>query len=150
MRIQAQVVGDEGLAAGVSDHFQVASCSDLAFAPKLSLRLKGKVRRGAHPSLRAVLKAKPGEANIARVSVALPHSEFLAQEHIKTICTRVQYAANACPQGSIYGYARAFTPLLDKPLEGPVYLRLQQTRSPTWWPHCTGRSTSIWREGSIP
>ena len=29
----------------------------------------------------------------------------------------------ACPAGSIYGFARAYTPLLDKPVEGPVYLR---------------------------
>ena len=27
------------------------------------------------------------------------------------------------PRGSIYGHARAVTPLLDQPLEGPVYLR---------------------------
>lgn len=35
----------------------------------------------------------------------------------------MQFALNQCPLGSIYGYAKAFTPLLDKPLEGPVYLR---------------------------
>ena len=35
----------------------------------------------------------------------------------------MQFALNQCPVGSIYGHAKAFTPLLDKPLEGPVYLR---------------------------
>ncbi|HET7486248.1 MAG TPA: hypothetical protein VFJ64_12860, partial [Solirubrobacterales bacterium] len=45
------------------------------------------------------------------------------QGHIETICTRVQFAANACPARSVYGHARAITPLLDHPLEGPVYLR---------------------------
>lgn len=35
----------------------------------------------------------------------------------------MQFALNHCPKGSIYGYARAFSPLLDKPLKGPVYLR---------------------------
>jgi hypothetical protein len=35
----------------------------------------------------------------------------------------VQFALNHCPLGSIYGIAEAFTPLLDEPLEGPVYLR---------------------------
>src|SRR4029077_12537164 len=70
--------------------------------------LKGSTKRGGHPALRAVLKMKPGEANIAKISVALPHSEFLAQSHIKTVCTRVQFAAGAgngaeCPKGSIYG-----------------------------------------------
>jgi hypothetical protein len=31
--------------------------------------------------------------------------------------------SKACPAGSIYGKARATSPLLDAPLEGPVYLR---------------------------
>ena len=31
--------------------------------------------------------------------------------------------ARRCPPGTIYGKARAFTPLLEQPLEGPVYLR---------------------------
>jgi hypothetical protein len=122
----------------------------------------------------------PGYANIARAVVALPHSEFLDQAHIRTVCTRVQFkklshnpprtpgrrrdtlhgaassesqivttirppcvlaplgpalasrttrgyetasAAKQCPKGSIYGQARAVTPLLDQPLEGPLYLR---------------------------
>src|SRR4029077_20505994 len=47
----------------------------------------------------------------------------LAQEHINTICTRKQFAADSCPMGAIYGKAKAVTPLLPKPLEGPVYLR---------------------------
>jgi hypothetical protein len=56
------------------------------------------------------------------------HFEFLEQNHIKTVCTRVQFAAgdgngSACPKGSIYGRAKAWTPLLDRPLEGYVYLR---------------------------
>ncbi len=43
--------------------------------------------------------------------------------HIKDPCTGVQFAANKCPAGSIIGTAMAETPLLEKPLEGPVYLR---------------------------
>ena len=35
----------------------------------------------------------------------------------------MQFALNHCSLGSIYGIAKAFTPLLDEPLEGPVYLR---------------------------
>ena len=62
--------------------------------------------------------------------VALPPSEFLAQNHIETICTKAQFQREACPQGSIYGHARAFTPLLDQPLEGNVYLRSSSTTLP--------------------
>ena len=54
--------------------------------------------------------------------VTLPPSELIDQAHIKTICTRVQLAANECPAGSVYGHAKAESPLLDEPLSGPVYL----------------------------
>jgi hypothetical protein len=80
-------------------------------------------RRGGHPKLTATLTTKAGNSNLQQVQVTLPKTEFLENAHIKTVCTRVQYAANQCPAKSIYGYARAWTPLLNKPLEGPVYLR---------------------------
>ena len=117
---------------GAAARFQAANCASLGFKPKLALNLKGPTKRGDYQSLRAVVKTKggggSGEANIASAAVTLPHSAFLANEHIRTVCTRVQYAAGAgngaeCPKGSIYGRARAVTPLLDDPLEGPVYLR---------------------------
>jgi uncharacterized repeat protein (TIGR01451 family) len=123
MAVDGTIGSLQGASARVADRFQVGACRALDFKPKLSLSVKGGTKRGAHPKLRAVLKAKPGEANIAKAQVTLPHSEFLAQDHIRTVCTRAQFAAEACPLGSIYGKARAFTPLLDQPLEGPVYLR---------------------------
>ena len=112
----------------VTSPFQAADCAALGFRPKLSLRLRGGTKRGQTPALEAVLKARPGDANISTAQVTLPHSEFLEQSHIRTICTRVQFAAGdvpgeKCPAGSVYGHARAITPLLDEPIEGPVYLR---------------------------
>jgi hypothetical protein len=110
-------------AAPLSQRFQVGGCSSLPFGPKLSLALKGSVKRSAHPSLIARLRARPGEANIARAQVKLPHAVFLDQAHIRTVCTRVQWAADTCPTGSVYGRAEATTPLLGYPLAGLVYLR---------------------------
>src|SRR5262249_9490787 len=109
----------------LSSRYQAADCSSLKFRPKLSLRLKGGTKRGAHPALRSVVTYPPGAgyANVAKAVVTLPHSAFLEQAHIRTVGTRVQFAANACPAGSVYGHARAITPLLDEPVEGPVYLR---------------------------
>ena len=112
----------------VSARFQAADCAALRFRPALSLMLKGGTKRGDYEGLRAVVRPRPGDANIASASVALPHSAFLANEHIRTVCTRVQFAAGigngaGCPKGSVYGKAVAETPLLDEPLEGPVYLR---------------------------
>ncbi|HEY0318269.1 MAG TPA: hypothetical protein VGC49_08235 [Solirubrobacterales bacterium] len=109
--------------AELSNRFQLASCASLGFKPHLNLKLKGGTNRGDYPALTAVLKARKGDANIGRAAVTLPHSEFLAQNHIRTVCTRVQFAAHECPAGSIYGFAKATSPLLEAPLEGPVYLR---------------------------
>ncbi len=121
--VRARVTSVQGAVAEPQDRFQAASCASLGFGPKLALKLKGGTKRNAYPALRAELRARPGDANIAKASVALPHSQFLEQAHIRTICTRVQFAADACPAAAVYGKARAFTPLLDQPLEGPVYLR---------------------------
>ena len=72
----------EGARGDPPRHFQVANCAILPFAPKLSLRLTGGIKRRGHPALHAVLDAQPGEANIARVSVALPPGELLDNAHI--------------------------------------------------------------------
>ena len=111
--------------APVSVPFQTTECGALKFRPKLYTKLFGgrkKMRRSQHPALRTVLVARGGDANISRAALILPHSQFLDQSHIGTICTRVQLAANACPARSVYGYAWAQTPLLDGELKGPVYL----------------------------
>ncbi len=109
----------------VSAPFQASDCNALGFKPKLFTKLIGgrkAMRRTGHPAIRAVLVARAGDANIKRAALTLPHSQFLDQNHIGTICTRVQLAAAACPARSIYGYARAQTPLLDDEVAGPVYL----------------------------
>jgi hypothetical protein len=108
----------------VSQYFQVDTCGKLKFKPTLKLRLKGATRRSGHPALRAVLTyPKRGSyANIAAARVGLPHSSFLDQGNIKTVCTQPQLMSSSCPKGSIYGRAKAWSPLLDKPLSGPVYL----------------------------
>jgi hypothetical protein len=114
----------------ISAAFPVSGCEKLGFGPKLFLRLFGATRRAKNPKLRAVLLAKSGDANIARAATILPRSLILDQGNLSKVCTRVQFVANDCPKNSIYGYARAFSPLLDKPLEGPVYLRSSDNTLP--------------------
>lgn len=112
-------------AFSVSVPFQATECDALKFRPKLVTKLIGgrkMMKRSQHPALRAVLTAREGDANISRAALTLPHSEFLDQGHIGTICTRVQLAASQCPARSVYGFAHAQSPLLDEELKGPVYL----------------------------
>jgi hypothetical protein len=122
--------GDDSSAVATSN-FQLLNCLNLGFEPKLGIRLRGGVRRGAYPSLRATFASRgPQDSNLDSIEVNMPHAEFLAQNHIRGICTRGQFAADRCPGGSAYGTAVAYTPLLDVPLRGNVYLRSSSHRLP--------------------
>ncbi len=126
----------------VSVPFRASGCGQLKFKPRLKLRLFGATHRTQHPRLRAALIANPKQADVARASVALPHAIFLDQSSLGAVCTRPQFAAEQCPKSSIYGHARAFSPLLDKPLEGPVVLRSNPAHTlPDMVAHLRGQVT---------
>jgi hypothetical protein len=112
-------------AAHPSNEFRATECKALKYKPKFEARIlggRGHMQRGDNPKFRAILDARKGDANTQRAAFILPNATILDQAHIKTICTRVQLAANACPKNSIYGHAKATSPLLDGKLKGPVYL----------------------------
>ncbi len=128
--LAATMYSPEGAVKHAANRFQVGDCPSLGFKPGLSLNLQGGTKRGGHPGLLAVYKPRPGDSNAKGLIVRLPRSAFLDQAHIRTICTRVQFAAKACPAAAQYGYVKAWTPLLDNPLEGPVYLRSSNHKLP--------------------
>jgi len=124
-----------GQIAPLTSRYQLGECQGLAFKPKLGIRLFGGTKRGGHPALKGTVTMPPGGANISEASVALPHSEFLDQSHIGTVCTRVQFAegdgnGSNCPAASIYGTATATSPLVDYTLSGNAYLRSSTNKLP--------------------
>jgi hypothetical protein len=138
---------DPSNAAGLTSHAVsigawLEGCKALQFKPRLKLSLAGQTKRSGHPHLKAVLNARSGkDADVGSLSVALPHSLFLDQASLGTVCTRVQFAAAQCPTKSIYGHARAWSPLLEAPLEGPVYLRSSSNKLPDLVAHLQGQVT---------
>ncbi len=136
--VSGQLTSTLGQVAQLSSRFQLAECTSLGFKPQMFLKLKGATKRGKHPQLTVVLKTRPGDANIASLSLAMPRSEFLENAHIRTICTRVQFAADACPKGAVYGAATVQTPILDYPLTGNVYLRSSDNLLPDLVPDLRG------------
>jgi hypothetical protein len=105
--------------------FRATECRALKFKPKFQPKIlggKNQTKRGKNPKFRATFEARKGDANTRRAAFILPRATILDQSHIKTICTRVQLAANECPKNSVYGHAEATSPLLDGKLKGPVYL----------------------------
>ena len=128
--IAAHLTGDQGAVANLSEPFQVANCRNLTFAPKLAMGFTGSTKQAGNPAVHADISypSSGSYANISRAVVTLPPTDLIDNAHINTPCTEVQFAAGKvpgenCPPGSDIGFAKATTPLLEKPLEGPVYLR---------------------------
>lgn len=126
---EAKVVGAEevstvGQTAKLQNRFQVGGCKGLEFKPQLSIQLKGATKRTGHPALKAVVTYPTGGeyANIAGAQVGLPHALFLDQGNLNKVCKQAELRSATCPKSSVYGHAKAWSPLLSRPLEGPVYL----------------------------
>jgi hypothetical protein len=116
--------------SALSQRYQVGECSRLRFAPRASARLVGSTRRGAHPGLRVVIaQSRPGAA-LRRARFTLPATQLLDSRHIRGICAAAEFAVGACEDSSEYGRLKVWSPLLEEPLAGPVYLRAGQHRLP--------------------
>ena len=63
------------------------------------------------------------QANIKQVKVELPKGLPSRLTTLQKACTAAQFHANpaGCPAASIVGHAKAITPLIPVPLEGPAY-----------------------------
>jgi hypothetical protein len=126
-QVEGVFLSDRGATSAISSPFGVVGCSDLPFGPRLSLRLTGRkqVADGKHPGLSAVLRQAPGEAGMKQALTRLPLSLALDPERAQAddLCEFEEARKDDpnCPEASIIGRARAFSPLLNRPLEGPVY-----------------------------
>jgi len=116
-----------------NDSWRAVNCKALRFKPKFSARVLGgkkAMNRTANPRFQAIYNPRKRDANLRRAAFILPRATILDQSHIKTICTRVQLAANSCPKAAIYGHAKARSPLLDRNLKGPVYMLASDNQLP--------------------
>ncbi len=113
--------------AGVSNPFQVANCANLAFKPSFNVSTSGKTSKANGASLTVKLaypNAPQGtQANIHLVKVELPVQLPSRLTTLQKACTAAQFKANpaGCPAASVVGHAKAITPILPVPLEGPAY-----------------------------
>jgi hypothetical protein len=128
--VTAAVIGDQDTQSDLFSHFQVANCVNLPYEPEIKLKLTGGLKRLGHPAIHAVVSTRPGEANSKAVSVALPKGEQLDNSHLGTVCTKVDFAKDDCPAGSLLGDVEVITPLLGQPLKGFAYLRSSQEGLP--------------------
>jgi hypothetical protein len=124
-QIKATMTSIEGTVHQAVQRLQVGDCQALPLRPRFSMRLIGRrqMREGRHPGLRTVLTQGPGQANMKKVTVKLPLSLALDPENAQSdaLCEFEAGQRVDCPPSSIIGNAVAHTPVLNRPLEGPVY-----------------------------
>jgi hypothetical protein len=117
----------EGASSPVSIPFQVTNCASLKFEPKFVVSTSGKTSRAKGASLHVNLTYPSGaigkDANIAKIKVDLPKQLPSRLTTLQKACTNAQFEANpaGCPADSRVGQAKAITPLIPVPLEGPAY-----------------------------
>ncbi len=122
----------EGATAPVSSHFQMGSCRSLTFKPNFKVSTSGKTSRANGASLTAKIVYPTGnlganqassQSNINSVKVDLPKQLPSRLSTLQKACTAATFEANPakCPAASIVGHARAITPVLPVPIEGPTY-----------------------------
>src|SRR6185437_6202544 len=127
MKITGGLQSTEGSTQALSVPFQVTNCATLGFKPGFAVSTNGKTSRATGASLHVKLtypKAPFGsQANIRSVKVDLPKQLPSNLKTLQKACLHTVFEANpsSCPPGSIVGHARAITPLIPVPLEGPAY-----------------------------
>ncbi len=124
LAITGTIRSSEGVSSALSVPLQVTNCATLAFKPHLSASTQAKTSRtdGASLAVKLTYPAGPYDANIARVEVELPKQLPSRLTTLQKACTAEQFDANpgGCPAASIIGHAKAETPVLPVPLEGPA------------------------------
>lgn len=127
LSIDSTIASSEGASASVSTRFQVANCATLGFKPQFRVSTPGKTSRkdGAGLDVKLLYPTAPfgSQANIAKVKVDLPKQLPSRLSTLQKACLASTFEANpsACPTGSRVGFAKATTPVLPVPLEGPAY-----------------------------
>jgi hypothetical protein len=127
MQVIGSVDSNENTVDTITVPFQVTNCAALKFQPKFAVSTSGKTSRidGASLNVKLTYPNTPfgTQANIKQVKVELPKALPSQLKTLQKACTSAQFHSNpaGCPPASIVGHAKATTPLIPVPLEGPAY-----------------------------
>jgi hypothetical protein len=126
LHVDATIVGVQGASTQVSSPFAVAGCAGLHFGPTFTVSTAAHTSKadGASLDAKVVFPTSDGpQSNIAHVKVELPKRLPSRLTTLQKACREATFYANpsSCPPASAIGIAKATTPVLPEPLEGPVY-----------------------------
>jgi hypothetical protein len=122
--VTGEISSTQGASAAVSSPFAVNGCRGLLFKPSFTLSTQARTSKARGASLTVKVVPAAGQANIAKVVLQLPKQLPSRLSTLQKACTEAQFNANpaGCPAASDIGSAKALSPILSSPLEGPAYL----------------------------
>lgn len=116
-----------GAAAPLSVPFEVTDCKSLGFAPKLTVRTKGRASKNGGASLLFKIAYPKGamgsQSWLNEAKFDIPKQLPARLTTIQKACPAATFEHNrsACPAASIIGHAIVHSEVLPEPLQGPVY-----------------------------
>lgn len=124
-QIVADIRAQDGTLATRSSRYQVGDCGSLALAPRTAMTLVGKrqTKLGGNPALRVRVRQARGQSNISSAKAVLPRTLALDARNASGdwLCDFEAGKRGDCPATSQIGEATAWSPLLKRPVSGPVY-----------------------------
>jgi hypothetical protein len=127
MGVTGTIHSSEGGLDSIGVPFQVTNCATLGFAPKFTVSTSGRTSKASGASLNVKLAYPTApfgtQANIRSVKAELPVQLPSRLTTLQKACTEQVFDANPanCPAASIVGHAKAITPVLPVPAQGPAY-----------------------------
>jgi hypothetical protein len=123
-QVTATVESAQGATAHLASPYATEGCRSLPFKPTFKVSTQAKTSKARGASLTVRVAERPGEANIQKVDLRLPVALPARLTTLQKACTAAQFEANpaGCPAASVIGTAKAITPVLKAPLQGPAYL----------------------------
>lgn len=121
-QVTATISAVDGRTISPSAPFNVGGCEGLSFRPKFSVALDRRGAKAKKPELSFVVNVPKGDANVDRVKVKFAKTLKFHNAALKEICARGDAVEDRCRPGARVGTAVADSPLLPKPLSGPIYL----------------------------
>jgi hypothetical protein len=111
----------DGSQGSGSASFTPTGCDRLAFAPTLRATVNPGAK-GGRPTITTVVESPAGQANARSVRITLPAGLGAAVTTLDHACPQAQFDQGTCAANARIGTAKAETPALAAPLEGPVIL----------------------------